>query len=91
MTRTLNLTSIAVATSSSTKIINGIPQSADKAIDGFIDVTNFAETKQEERNWIRIDLGNVFKISSIYIFLFGLENGKTVRLGDCSCLCPAYW
>lgn len=62
------LTDFAVATQSSNFISDGMFWSAEKVLDGCYDKTCTARTKAEPYNRIQLDLGNVYKISSVVIY-----------------------
>ena len=61
------LTEFAAATQSSTFVSDGMLWSAERVLDGCYDQNCTARTRGEPHNWIRLDLGNVYKISSVVI------------------------
>ena len=75
------VTEFAVATQSSTFVKGSMLWSAEKALDGCYDETCTARTKGEEHNLIRLDLRNVYKISSVVIYAVTEES---CRLYICS-------
>ena len=64
-----SLTSYATAIQSTTMATSGnLEWTADKVLDGCLTKKCIARTQTEKDNWLRIDLGNVYKISSIIIY-----------------------
>lgn len=70
---------IAVATQSSTFVGNGVPWSADKAVDNCFQIGCIARTQAQPDNWIRLNLENVFKILSLVIHPVSPETCPTCR------------
>lgn len=83
------ITQHAVATQSSTYKSADLEWSAVKVLDGCYSGENcIARTRSDRNNWIRIDLGNIYKILSVVIctvtkdsckYMAGLDNPKCRR------------
>ena len=70
------LTDFAVATQSSTFVSDNMLWSAEKVLDGCYDKSCTARTRGERHNWIRLDLGNVYNISTVAIYAVTEESCK---------------